>query len=198
MDRRSFIKLPALLPFLGSGSAGRSTTYSFHYDSVIGTSLDLVVCSPDGRVAEEVCRSVRAEIDRLASILDTRDPASEISLLERSHSGRKISSELADVLGAYDHWERRTGGVLSIRPSGATARNVDALGKAYIIDRAAANALETIPSIDALLLNIGGDIVAWGRSSEIAIADPDAWYDNGAVLGTVRRQQSCLGLAADL
>jgi thiamine biosynthesis lipoprotein len=29
-----------------------------------------------------------------------------------------------------------------------------------------------------LLLNIGGDIVAWGRSCKIAVADPTAWYDN--------------------
>jgi thiamine biosynthesis lipoprotein len=34
------------------------------------------------------------------------------------------------------------------------------------------------PSIDGLLLNIGGDIVAWGRSCKIAVADPMAWYDN--------------------
>src|SRR4029077_5623104 len=64
-------------------------------------------------------------------------------------------------------------------------RDVDALGKAYIIDRAAAAALRVWPSIDALLLDIGGDIVTRGRSSEIAIADLDASYDNARPIATI-------------
>src|SRR5262249_10283115 len=66
-----------------------------------------------------------------------------------------------------------------------TPRNVDALGKAYIIDRAAAAALRAWPSIDALLLNIGGDLVTRGRSAEIAVADQSAWYDNARPLTTI-------------
>src|SRR6185436_51492 len=115
----------------------------------------------------------REEIDRLARILDTRDPASAISVLEASHGGGEAAPELAEVLAAYDDWERRTSGVFSVRPAGADRpRNVDALGKAYIIDRAAAAARQAWPSIDALMLNIGGDIVVWGRRPcEIGIAD---------------------------
>ena len=50
--------------------------------------MDLIVCSPYSRVAEGACQTVREEIDRLASILDTRDPDSEISLLEGSNDRR--------------------------------------------------------------------------------------------------------------
>jgi thiamine biosynthesis lipoprotein ApbE len=179
MNRRSFLKLPTLLPLIDFGSAFHSEPHHFQDESVIGTSMDLVVCSPSSRVAEGACQTVREEIDRLASILDTRDPTSEISRLERSNNHRTASWELSEVFTAYDYWERRTGGVFSIRSGGAgTPRNVDALGKAYIIDRAAAAALKAWPSVDAVLLDIGGDIVTWGRSSEIAIADPGAWYDN--------------------
>ena len=186
MNRRSFLKLPALLPLIHVGSAVRSDQHHFQYESVIGTSLDLVVCSPSYRVAEGACRTIREEIDRLAGILDTRDPASEISRIERSGVGRATTLELADVLAAYDDWERRTGGVFSIHPNGADRpRNVDALGKAYITDRAAAAARKAWPSIDALLLNIGGDIVVWGRSCEIGIADPGAWYDNAQPIATI-------------
>ena len=188
MNRRSFLKLPALLPLIDFGSAFRSEEHHFQYESVIGTSLDLDrLFAFDSRVAEGACQTVREEIDRLASILDTRDPASEISLLEGSNDRRDaVSQSLTDVLDAYEYWERRTGGVLSIRPGGAdTPRNVDALGKAYIIDRAAAAARKAWPSIDALLLNIGGDIVMWGRSCEIAIADPGAWYDNARPIATI-------------
>jgi thiamine biosynthesis lipoprotein len=186
MNRRLFLKLPTLLPLLGSGSAFRSEPHRFQYDFVIGTSLDLVVCAPSVEVADRACHTVRDEIDRLRSILDTRDPASEISRLDASNNASDVSRELTDVLGAYDWWERRTGGVFSIRPGGRhTPRNVDALGKAYILDRAAEAALNTSPSIDGLLLDIGGDIVTWGRSSEIAVADPRACYDNAQPLTTI-------------
>ena len=182
MNRRSFLKLPALLPFVGSGSED----HHFQYESVIGTSMDVVVCTADSGVADGVCQTIRGEIDRLARVLDTRDPASEISQLQGSGVGLEASPALTDVLHAYEHWERRTGGVFSIRPAGAgTPRNVDALGKAYIIDRAAAAAVKLWPSIDVLLLNLGGDIVVWGRSREIAIANPAAWYDNAQPLSAI-------------
>jgi len=186
MNRRSFLKLPALLPLMKAGMPFGSVEHHFQYESVIGTSMDLVVRTPTRRVAEGACQMVRDEIERLASILDSRDPASEISLLEHSNIACAVSQDLADVLAAYQHWERRSGGVLSIRPGGAgTPRNVDALGKAFIIDRAAAAAVRKCPSIDALLLNIGGDIVTWGRLDEIAVADPGAWDDNASPVSTI-------------
>jgi thiamine biosynthesis lipoprotein len=186
MNRRSFLKLPALLPFIGGRPALSSAEHHFQYEAVIGTSLDLVVWSTRSRVAEGVCGTVLDEIDRLASILDTRDPDSEITMLGDSRGGRRTSRELTEVLRAYDYWERRTGGVVSIRSGGAgTPRNVDALGKSYIIDQAASAALKAWPSIDGLLLNIGGDIVISGRSCGIAIADPDAPYDNAGPIAMI-------------
>src|SRR5262245_27796116 len=172
MNRRAFLKLPALLPFVRLDSAFPSAEHHFQYECILGTSLDLAVWTEHSRVADGACQTVLEEIDRLARILNTRDPASEISLLENSSLARKPSRELTDVLNAYDYWERRTGGVFSIRPAGPnTPRNVDALGKAYILDQVARTAREAWPSLDALLLNIGGDIVVWGRSCEIGIAD---------------------------
>jgi FAD:protein FMN transferase len=193
MNRRSFLKLTALLPVVDSGWTSRFEDHHFAYESVIGTSLDLIVRAPSVRVAEGVSQTIRDEIDRLASILDTRNPASEISILERSHNDRGASRELADVLSAYEYWERRTGGLLSIRSAGAHApRNVDALGKAYIIDRAAAAARKAWPSIEGLVLDVGGDIVVWGRSCEIGIADPGACYDNGRPIATVNLRNAAV------
>ena len=194
MNRRSFLKLPTLLPLIDFGTALRSEAHHFQYESVIGTSMDLVICSPSSAVAEGACQTVRREIDRLRSILDTRDPTSEISLFEHSNGHREASRELTEVLNAYDYWERRTGGIFSIRSGGVgTPRDVDALGKAYIIDRAAAAALRAWPSIDALLLDIGGDIVTWGRrSSEIAIADPSSQYDNAQPIATIDLQNAAV------
>jgi thiamine biosynthesis lipoprotein len=187
MNRRSFLKLPALVPLTAVDSALRSEEHHFQYEGVLGTSMDLVVWTPHAREAEGACRTVLEEIDRLDSILNTRIAHSEISLLENSTGSRIFSRELREVLDAYDYWEVRTGGVLSIRPDGAnTARNVDALGKAYIIDDAAMAAHKAYPSIDAFLLNIGGDISVWGRSCNIALADPRHSYDNAEPMATIR------------
>jgi len=186
MNRRVFLKLPTLLPLLRIGSPLSSETHHFEYEFVLGTSLDLVVSSPSARVADGACQTIRDEIDRLSSILNTRDPASEISRLESSNGRNHTSRELTDVLDAYEYWEHRSDGVFSIHPQGpGTARNVDALGKSYIIDRAAAAAVNAWPSIDALLLDVGGDIVTWGRQTEIAVADPRASYDNAEPITTI-------------
>jgi hypothetical protein len=91
MKRRSFLKLPALLPLIDVGSAFRSAAHHFQYECVIGTSMDLTVWSPQHHVAEGACGTVCREIDRLAAILDTRDPASEISRLERSDGGFELA-----------------------------------------------------------------------------------------------------------
>jgi thiamine biosynthesis lipoprotein ApbE len=73
--------------------------------------------------------------------------------------------------------------VLSMRPRGAgTPLNVDALGKAYILDHAAAAVRASPPHLGGLLRNIGGDIVAWGRDCEVAVADPNHADDNAEPL----------------
>jgi len=193
MNRRSFLHLPAFLPLAAFGSAFRVEAHHFQYEGVLGTSLDLIIETRHSRAAEWVSRTVLDEIDRLASILNTRDPTSEISVLEKSNGGHTPSPELREVFNAYDYWERRTGGVLSIRPGGAdTPQNVDALGKAYIIDRAARVVRKVWPSIDTLLLNIGGDIVVWGRPCRIAIADPDFCYDNAGPIAILELQNAAI------
>ena len=144
--------------------------------------MDLAVWTPDGVLAERADAAVREEIRRLSSILNTRNAESEIRRLG-NYSSPAPGSDLERVFSAYAHWERQTAGLLSIRPSGPDApRNVDALGKAYIIDRAVQAARAAAPDIDGLLLNIGGDIVIWGRFCEIAVADPQSPYDNAEPL----------------
>jgi thiamine biosynthesis lipoprotein ApbE len=193
LNRRSFLKLPALLPLRAFDSAFRLEEYHYGYEGILGTSMDLVVWTRQPRVAECACETVLGEIDRLSAILSTRDARSEISLLESSNLHCDPSRELQEVLDAYDYWKRRTGGVFSIRPGGAnTPRNVDALGKAYILDRAAAAVRNKWSSIDALLLNIGGDIVVWGRSCSIEIANPAASYDNAPTFATIDLQDAAI------
>src|SRR6185503_15755333 len=111
LSRRSFLKLPALLPLARFDSAFGPEEHHFQYEGILGTSLDLVVWTSDVPVAERTCQTTLEEIDRLAAILNTRDPNSEISRLENSNAGLRPSRELQEVLDAYSYWERRTGGV---------------------------------------------------------------------------------------
>jgi FAD:protein FMN transferase len=181
ITRRLFLSLPAMVP-LATVRWSRSDEHRYSYDHVIGTSLDLVVWTSNAVVAQCVLEATLGEIQRLTSILNTRDPDSEISRLRES-DGPVRSRELAEVLSAYHYWTERTGGIVSARPRGAnTPRNVDALGKAYIIDRAVMAASAAAPGIDGVLLNIGGDIVARGRRCDIAVADPDAPHENATPL----------------
>ena len=167
ISRRSFLSLPAFAPLVRMGFAANVEEteghHYFAYDYVIGTSLDLDVWTPDSAAARRAETAVLDEVHRLASILNTRDPGSEIS--RRLHpfdvrSVRDLSPELAEVVALYAYWKEQTGGVLSLQPLGpGSPVNVDALGMAYIIDRAAAAAMAAAPELEGLQLNIGGDIV---------------------------------------
>ena len=180
---------PALAPLALAVSATRDGAQHFSLEHVVGTSLDLDVWARTPAHAERAAAAVLTEIDRLTAILSTRDPASEISRYAAGQVAHP-SVDLQRMLDAYEEWGRRTGGVLSITPGGpGTALNVDALGKAYILDRAA-DVVMASGGVSSAIINIGGDIVVRGRSAEIGIADPHASQDNARplTLVTVRDQ----------
>jgi thiamine biosynthesis lipoprotein len=190
ITRRLFLSLPAMMPLTALGWS-HSGEHHFSYDHVIGTSLDLLVWTPDEAAAQRALAAVLDEVQRLTSILNTRDPDSEISKL--GDRDEPASRELREVLSAYDRWTGITDGILSVRPRGAnTPRNVDALGKAYIIERAVMAATAAAPDSEGVLLNIGGDIVARGRACDIALADPGAPHENAAPLTRIRLQNAAI------
>ena len=166
--------------------------FQFQHEGILGTSLDLVVRAPRFADAYACERRVLAEIGRLTRILATRDPASEISRV--AAGAPVVSVELAELLALYDQWAARTGGLINYRfgrvpelwraangklPARKELQaalrepgswNVDALGKAFILERAVALARQVA---GAGLLNIGGDIRAWGEAVwRIGVADP--------------------------
>jgi thiamine biosynthesis lipoprotein ApbE len=194
LTRRSFLLLPAVIPVANARGWWRrdaSDLHHFSFEHVVGTSLDLDLWSDSTMAAERAAEVLLDEVERLTAVLSTRDPRSEISRLEAS-PGLQPSPDLAAILAAYEDWEIRTQGAVSIRPRGAgTPRNVDALGKAYILDRAAAVAADC-PGVEGVLLNIGGDIVVRGRAADIAITDPTAWQDNAAPLTSVRLRDQAI------
>jgi thiamine biosynthesis lipoprotein ApbE len=181
ITRRSFLSLPFFASLAERCYSFSSNERVFKYDHILGTSLDLAVWTSSPSTAARIHDAVLEEIDRLTAILNTRDPNSEISRLDKVEAF--ASTDLQNVLNAYALWEKRTKGILSIHPTGLNSpRNVDALGKAFILDRAAQAARNTAQSVDGILLNIGGDITTWGKAVEIAIANPSSPYDNAEPL----------------
>lgn len=85
----------------------------FHHEHVLGTSLDLkiVTATPAGAARAEA--AFLTEVDRLAAILSTYEPASEISRwLATTDVPVRVSPELFEVLGLFDQWRIRSGGAL--------------------------------------------------------------------------------------
>ena len=155
-----------------------------------------------------------AEIDRLTAILSTYDAASEISRVMRGEP--VVSNELAHVLDLYRLWTDRTAGALHLNlgavtrlwqqaaviqalPTAAELRaafaaprayNIDALGKGFIIDRAVEVARRIAP---AGLLNIGGDLRAWGNQTwTIGVANPFHSADNAPAAATFQLRDAAV------
>src|SRR6185295_8438578 len=112
MSRRTFISLPALFPMIAL-TRSKEHEYHFHLDHILGTSLDLTVVAGDEHTADRVLAAVLGEVQRLTSVLNTRDPLSEISMLDSQHFP---SDDLSAVLSSYAYWERKSEGVITIYP----------------------------------------------------------------------------------
>ena len=199
-------------------NAGAARAHVFHYENVLGTSLDVKVVAVSATEAAKAEAAARAEIARVAKIVSTYDLTSEVSQwLRTSHQPVPISPELFDVLHLFEQWRGRSNGALDASAEvvcrlwkttakqnrvptaaeikdalanvqqahwqlDATARTATHLSdaplilnsfvKSYIINRATDAALAAA-RINAVVVNIGGDLVVRGDLTEaVAIADP--------------------------
>ena len=226
------MKLPRLLLLLLLASAGATAlvvrghleTYTFHYDNVLGTSLDVTLRAASEQAARSADAAIRRQIDRDARILSSYDPASEFSTWFRSQNvPTHVSPELFTILSLFDEWRDRTGGGLdaaaenvsrvwkmaaaehrlpadgdlvrattevrqrhwTLDTDAQTATHTSAVPlalnsftKIYIVDRAAAAAL-ALPSVEAVVVNVGGDLVSRGEWTEtVGVTDPLRSADN--------------------
>ena len=205
-------------------NAGAARAHVFHYENVLGTSLDVKVLAVSATEAAKAEAAARAEIARVAKIVSTYDPTSEVSQwLKTSHQPVQISPELFDVLHLFDQWRGRTNGALDASAEvvcrlwkttaqqnrvptnaeiaaaiaavqqphwqlDATAHTATHLSnaplilnsfvKSYIINRATEAALAAA-HVNAIVVNIGGDLVVRGDLTEaIEIADPLSEAEN--------------------
>jgi thiamine biosynthesis lipoprotein len=87
--------------------------YEFHYENVLGTSLEIKVVAASSTQSEAAEQTVLAEIEREAHILSSWDPQSEFSnWFGTSGQPVRISPELFEVLGLFDQWRELTHGAL--------------------------------------------------------------------------------------
>ncbi len=204
--------------------SARDELYTYYYENVLRTSLELKVLTLSGPAAERAEKAVLREIDREAKILSAYDPQSEFNCwLRTSGTPVKVSPELLDVLNRFDVWRERTNGALDasaevivrvwkeaaaqkrvptraelsaavalvrqkhwrLDPGMRTATHIDnaplalnSFAKSYIVDKAA-NAALSVAEVQAVVVNIGGDLVVRGRMDEgVQIADPYSDAEN--------------------
>ena len=201
-----FQSLPAAL--LGGSAALVSpahgvATQLFHADHLLGTSLDMAVVSASAPMAELAMDRVRAEIARLELVLSGWRGDSELAALNAA-ARHQASPDLYNVIATGEAWRLRSKGAFSLAPGFRSAGlvleeesriirrpagmrlDVDAIAKGYIIDRALA-AAKTVPGIEGVLLDIGGDLCCSGRAPDgkawrIGVADPSDLADNAPPL----------------
>ncbi len=194
ITRRGLFTIP--IPVALVAGVRSPLAYDFHHDNVMGTSLDLTVFADSEDQARSAEVAALKEIERLESILSTYKPGTEISRLNASTVATACSPDLFALMELYQRWSQASGGALSATPKHgdgivldrATRKvtrtanatiNVDALGKAYVLDRAAAAALGQ-SGVSHLMLNIGGDIVFTQAPREwiAGIANPTRPHEN--------------------
>jgi thiamine biosynthesis lipoprotein ApbE len=91
----------------------RAQPFKFHYENVLGTSMDVTVLASSDDRAKAATAAVLDRIDRDAKILSGYDATSEFSRwFKTSGTAVPVSPELYEVLALFDTWRTRTGGAL--------------------------------------------------------------------------------------
>ena len=200
---------------------------SFHFDHVLGTSLDGWVVGP----ADAAETAALDEIERLRKVFSLHDPESELSRLNRANGPFTASADLLAVLDWYEWLPRTTEGALNAQVGGLTWAwdrangtepdaaaleravkriqsagwtvdgnvvtrhtdqpfNLNSVAKGYILQKAA-EAVQQHAS--AGLLNLGGDVVAWGeREWVLGVQDPFSPADNAPPLTRIRLKNAAV------
>lgn len=222
--RRGWLAASALgLGTIASARTPVRSECSFHFDHILGTSLDVWLITEKPADAERAEAAILAEIERLRKVFSLYDSESELSHWNRREGWFTISHDMAAVLRQYEVvkqivgdacspsvgasvelWQQavRTGVLPSAEELAASVRenstwmqsgrrvyregthplNLNSVAKGYIIQRAMEVVRDFIPSG---LVNLGGDITAWGDHTwTIGIQDPQNPAENAPPLAT--------------
>ncbi|HEY3443152.1 MAG TPA: DUF2271 domain-containing protein [Paludibaculum sp.] len=133
-----------LLPWIAAaamaGGTGAERVRTYHYENVLGTSLELKIGATSPAAAQRAESAVMKEIARQSGILSAYNPASEFSRWSRTTGQQvQVSPELYEMLGLFDRWREQSGGALD-----ASAEVVGRVWK----NAAAQNRLPTAAELD--------------------------------------------------
>jgi thiamine biosynthesis lipoprotein ApbE len=110
-----FVAILPLAPY-HDGTSAASTheqLYVFHYENVLGTSLEIKVAASSAAQSEKAENAVLTEVDREAHLLSSWDPDSEFSRwFHTTGQPVRVSAELFEVLSLFDKWRGLTQGAL--------------------------------------------------------------------------------------
>lgn len=90
----------------------QATSWHFHYDHVLGTSVDIIGIATSELVAQAAAKASLAEIVRLDKILSGWRIDSELAALNQAQT-MSVSSDLYHVLEAAERWQHETGGAFN-------------------------------------------------------------------------------------
>lgn len=110
----------ASLGMSASRVSGEPREHAMFHENVLGTSLELRIWGGDSTAAAAAERRTLDEIDRLAKVLSTYDPESELSRWRDARREVSVSRALMDVLSASDRWRRASNGAFDPRVALAT------------------------------------------------------------------------------
>lgn len=125
MTGRRFVNwIPSIPCLLALGAAGMTwgadvppvaAPFAYHETQVLGTSLDLQVCTLTQADADKAHIAVMAEVERLRKILSTYDAGTDLGKVNASREVVKVSKEVIEVLKLYDQWLGKSKGAFSGR-----------------------------------------------------------------------------------
>lgn len=107
----------AVAAFTAPAMAAHATPYRFHYDHVLGTSLDLTVMARDEASARAALTAAKAEIVRLEGLLSAWRPDAELARLNAGETSQ-VSPELYEVLTRCETLRGATHGAFDCRMGG--------------------------------------------------------------------------------
>lgn len=105
--------LPAA-PLPQIGTTAISGTWTSHYESILGTSLDLRIRAASSATAQRAEHALLAEFDRQSAILSAWNPGSEFAQWQATHGTPvPVSHDLLATLARFDYWQCQTDGLLN-------------------------------------------------------------------------------------
>jgi thiamine biosynthesis lipoprotein len=91
----------------------QDVAWAFHHENVLGTSMAVTLRAGNRNETESAETALLASIDREDLILSSWNRESEVSRwLATRGTTAKVSPQLLEVLGLFDHWREATGGAL--------------------------------------------------------------------------------------